>query len=62
VPTATVTHDSSGNLYGTASEVGIGPVYKIDPAGAYQVIYTFTGGLDGGNPAAGVIFDPAGNL
>ncbi len=27
-----------------------------------KVLYTFTGGSDGGQPVAGVIFDPAGNL
>ena len=27
-----------------------------------KVLYTFTGGVDGGQPYAGVIFDSAGNL
>ena len=31
-------------------------------AGTEKVLYSFTGGLDGGQPYAGVIFDPAGNL
>jgi len=31
-------------------------------AGNQKVLYSFTGGLDGGQPYAGVIFDPAGNL
>ena len=31
-------------------------------AGTQKVLYTFTGGLDGGQPMAGVIFDRAGNL
>ncbi|MGP0096238.1 MAG: choice-of-anchor tandem repeat GloVer-containing protein [Terriglobales bacterium] len=31
-------------------------------AGTEKVLYAFTGGLDGGQPMAGVIFDPAGNL
>lgn len=35
--------------------------YKLDTAGQYTVLYTFTGGVDGGNPI-GVIRDSAGNL
>ncbi len=31
-------------------------------AGTETVLYTFTGGADGGQPYAGLIFDPAGNL
>lgn len=31
-------------------------------AGNQKVLYTFTGAADGGTPAAGVIFDSAGNL
>src|SRR5258708_11756975 len=31
-------------------------------AATQKVLYTFTGGTDGGQPFAGVIFDPAGNL
>src|SRR5580698_7374423 len=56
-PSAGVIRDSAGNLYGTA-----GVVFKLDPAGNYTVLYTFTGGLDGGFPEAGVILDSAGNL
>jgi len=37
-------------------------VYKLDPTGAETVLYTFTGGTDGGSPLAGVILDAAGNL
>src|SRR5208283_1475669 len=57
--------DSEGNLYGTtylggASNAGV--VFKVDPTDRETVLYTFTGGDDGGNPGAGVIRDPAGNL
>src|SRR5271169_6701746 len=31
-------------------------------AQTYQVIHTFTGGADGGNPQAGLTLDRAGNL
>jgi uncharacterized repeat protein (TIGR03803 family) len=37
-------------------------VYKLDTAGHYTVLYSFTGGAHGGNPEAGVILDSAGNL
>ncbi|HLY15840.1 MAG TPA: choice-of-anchor tandem repeat GloVer-containing protein [Bryobacteraceae bacterium] len=61
-----VIRDSAGNLYGTTNRGGDagneGIVYKLDPAGNETVIYTFTGGPDGGNPSAGVIRDSAGNL
>lgn len=64
-PAAGVIRDSAGNLYGTTFQGGAwgqGVVYKVDPAGHQSVLYTFTGGVDGGNPAAGVIRDSAGNL
>ena len=65
-PTAGVIRDSAGNLYGTTSNYfgagGYGVVYKLDTAGNYTVLYSFTGGNDGGNPFAGVIRDSAGNL
>jgi uncharacterized repeat protein (TIGR03803 family) len=60
-----VIRDSAGNLYGTTPGGGIsgaGVVYKLDTAGQETVLYTFTGGADGGNPDAGVIADSAGNL
>jgi uncharacterized repeat protein (TIGR03803 family) len=64
-PYSGVVLDSAGNLYGTtynggASKAGV--VYKVSPAGQETVLYTFTGGTDGGNPYAGVTFDSAGNL
>ena len=51
-PSAGVIRDSAGNLYGTTSQgggtSGAGVVYKLDTAGQYNVLYTFTGGADGG--------------
>src|ERR1039458_1706728 len=68
-PYAGVVRDSAGNLYGTTqgggSNIGLdgfGVVYKMDPAGHERVLYTFTGGPDGGSPYGGVIGDSAGNL
>ncbi|MGA2136520.1 MAG: choice-of-anchor tandem repeat GloVer-containing protein [Bryobacteraceae bacterium] len=62
---ADVTRDSAGNLYGTTDlggTAGAGVVYKLDATGVETILYTFTGGSDGGNPVAGVIRDSAGNL
>ena len=75
-PNAGVVRDSAGNLYGTtllggntvacpSSPIlhgGCGVVYKLDRAGNESVLYSFTGGADGGYPTAGVIRDSAGNL
>ena len=62
--------DSQGNIYGTtedggASFSGEGIVYKLTPSNGTwveTVLYSFTGGADGGAPKAGVIMDNAGNL
>jgi uncharacterized repeat protein (TIGR03803 family) len=64
-PYAGVIRDSAGDLYGTTfggGAAGAGVVYKLDPADHETVLYSFTGGADGGNPYAGVIPDSAGNL
>ena len=64
-PSGGVTRDTAGNLYGTAGYGGTwdaGVVFMLDPAGHETVLYSFTGGTDGGTPAAGVILGPAGNL
>ena len=64
-PFAGVIRDSAGNLRGTTyfgGTGGAGVVYKLDPTGQETVLYSFTGGADGGFPYAGVIRDPAGNL
>ena len=64
-PWAGVTLDGAGNLYGTTLYAGAayaGNVFKLDAAGNETVLYTFTGGSDGGIPFARVILDAAGNL
>ena len=58
--------DASGNLYGTTFAGGssgcCGTVFKLTPSGNLTVLWRFTGGNDGANPAAGLIADAAGNL
>jgi len=57
--------DAAGNLYGTTTyggATGNGAVFKLDSAGKETVLYSFTGGVDGGNPNADLLLDPVGNL
>jgi uncharacterized repeat protein (TIGR03803 family) len=64
-PIAGVTLDAAGSLYGTASAGGAGGagvVYKLDATGGQTVLYSFTGGADGGSPFGGVTLNSAGNI
>lgn len=71
-PVAGLVRDEEGNLYGTAPDGGIsqtacfgfgcGVVFKVEPCGTTTVLYSFTGGADGGKPFAGLIRDEDGNL
>ena len=57
--------DSSGNFYGTTfngGTFGFGTVYELPAEGGEKVLYNFTGGNDGANPAGSLILDGAGNL
>lgn len=74
IPTGPLVRDSSGNLYGATNDGGIpnacfvgrfgcGVVFKLDSSGNETVLYTFTGGLDGGEPLYGALVrDSSGNL
>jgi uncharacterized repeat protein (TIGR03803 family) len=69
VPTGELVRDAAGNLYGTALFGGVagcgfgcGTVFKLDKAGKETVLYSFSGGNDGGNPVSGLVRDTAGNL
>jgi len=62
---AGLVQDAQGNFYGTTfwgGTSGLGTVFKVDPTGNETVLYSFTGGADGGNPRGSVIFDSVGNL
>jgi uncharacterized repeat protein (TIGR03803 family) len=64
--------DKAGILYGITTlggasggcgGGGCGVIFALDPITAKEtVLYTFTGGADGGEPSAGLIQDPEGNL
>jgi uncharacterized repeat protein (TIGR03803 family) len=68
-PYAGLTFDKAGNLYGTTqgggdlsnSAYGYGVVYRLSTA-SYEVLYSFTGGIDGGSPESGVIIDSTGSI
>ena len=64
-PVASLVRDKQGNLYGTTlggGTFGRGTVFKLDPTGNETVLYSFTGGADGGSPYAGLVRDDHGNL
>jgi uncharacterized repeat protein (TIGR03803 family) len=67
-PTAGVTVDTGGNLYGTTQNGGadgFGIVYRLKHSGSgWQVtpLYSFQGGSDGAGPNASVVFGPDGSL
>jgi uncharacterized repeat protein (TIGR03803 family) len=67
-PLGSLVFDASGNLYGTTTKGGAyqsGTVYELAPSNGgwtETILYNFTGGTDGANPASSLIFDQAGNL
>ncbi len=68
-PVASLIFDQAGNLYGTTQHggaQGLGVVFKMTPStdGSWKekVLHEFTGGDDGSNPSAGLIFGQTGNL
>jgi uncharacterized repeat protein (TIGR03803 family) len=60
-----LTLDAEGNLYGVTSyggASGFGSLFKLDRAGKISVLYSFTGGTDGGFPTGSLVIDKAGDL
>ena len=58
-PMAGLVSDPEGNLYGTTLYGGVfnkGTVFKVTKAGNETVLYSFTGGVDGGSPYAGLVW------
>jgi uncharacterized repeat protein (TIGR03803 family) len=60
--------DDAGNIYGTTvlgGDFGSGTVFQLSPTAngwVHTVLYSFTGGADGGEPYKGVTIDRKGNL
>ena len=65
-PKAGLALGSDGNFYGTTSGGGTnggnGTVFKISTNGALTTLYSFTGGIDGANPQAGLALGGDGNF
>ena len=66
-PTAHVTIDTSGQVFGTAEmgALGHGMVFKLKHSGSgwtFLPLYAFSGGSDGGDPWAGVTISSDGTL
>ena len=71
-PQGGLARDASGNLYGTTygggtsgtacEGYGCGTVFMLTPTGTETVRYSFSGGVDGATPEAGVVRDSNGNL
>jgi hypothetical protein len=67
-PLGQIVFDEAGNLYGVTRDGGsadVGTLYELVPSGAgwiESLIYTFSGGGDGSNPAGGLVSDQSGNL
>jgi uncharacterized repeat protein (TIGR03803 family) len=72
-PTAQMTIDAAGNLYGTTLQggsatcegFGCGTVFQLSNSGGTwteNILHAFVGGSDGSAPLAGVTLDAAGNV
>lgn len=67
-PAGALILDQSGNLYGTTyagGAYGYGTVFRLTPSEngwAENVLYSFNGATDGGEPDGSLVFDQAGNL
>src|ERR1700690_3883853 len=58
-PYSSLVRDSAGNLYGTTAvggAAGFGTVFKVGKTGKETVLYSFSGGADGANPWAGLVW------
>jgi uncharacterized repeat protein (TIGR03803 family) len=68
LPIGELVLDEAGNIYGTTARGGSsqnGVTYELTPSNGtwtQTVLWSFSGGNDGGKPAGGLIFDSAGNL
>jgi len=64
LPSAGVSTDAAGNLYGTAlfgGKTGAGIAFRLSPAGDYAVLHAFAGS-DGAYPMGAPVVDSDGNV
>jgi uncharacterized repeat protein (TIGR03803 family) len=64
-PSAVLVEGPKSNFFGTTfggGESGTGTVFKINMQGGLTSLYSFTGGADGAQPEAGLVFGSDGNL
>ena len=67
-PNTGVVFDQAGNLDGATSQGGsggFGVIYQLTPGSpswSENVLYTFTGGADGGFPESTIALDSSGNI
>jgi uncharacterized repeat protein (TIGR03803 family) len=64
-PNGGLVGDAEGNLYGTAYQGGAynyGTIFKITALGEFTILYSFPGGVFGGNPYADLTLDQQGNI
>lgn len=64
-PVGSLIMDQAGNFYGATNRGGQfnqGAVFELTPEYAESVLYSFTGGSDGGNPVGKLTQDAAGNM
>jgi uncharacterized repeat protein (TIGR03803 family) len=64
-PEATLALGVDGNFYGTATHGGTynyGTIFRISPCGEFTNLWTFTGGVDGGEPSGALLQGSDGNF
>jgi uncharacterized repeat protein (TIGR03803 family) len=65
-PFGNLVRDKAGNLYGTSqpqpTPTGWGTIFRLDAAGKFTVLHTFSGTTGGTDPLSGLVRDSAGNL
>lgn len=64
-PQGALLRDTAGNLYGTTRQGGAhnrGTVFAIMPGGTESVLYSFTGGADGGTPVGALVAGKDGDF
>src|SRR5262249_43046490 len=65
-PSCVLVQGVDGNLYGTTesggTNCGFGTVFKMALSGVHTLLYSFSGGTDGGVPVAGLVEGPDGTF